>query len=100
MQSVNKTLKEINASNKPQITVFNKIDLFTYNKKEDDDLTDWEFENYDLKYWENTWMKKTNNNSVFISAINKKTITKFKEMLYKKVCEAQSIRYPYKTISY
>ncbi len=100
MQSVNKTLKEINASNKPQITVFNKIDLFTYNKKEDDDLSDWKFENYDLKYWENTWIKKTNNNSVFISAINKKTITKFKEMLYKKVCEAQSIRYPYKTISY
>ena len=100
MQSVNKTLKDIDASNKLQITVFNKIDLFTYIKKEDDDLTDWRFENYDLKYWENTWMKKTNNNSVFISAINKKTITKFKEMLYKKVCEAQLIRYPYKTISY
>ena len=100
MKSVNKTLKELNALEKPQITVFNKIDLFSYTKKEPDDLSDWEFKNYNLTYWEKTWMKKTNNNSVFISALNKKTLNKFKNLLYKKVCEAQSIRYPYKTITY
>ena len=45
-------------------------------------------------------MKKTNNNSVFISAIRKKTLEEFKDLLHKKVCEAQAIRYPYKTITY
>ena len=45
-------------------------------------------------------MKKTNNNSVFISALNKKTLNKFKNLLHEKVCEAQAIRYPYKTITY
>ena len=100
MRSVTKTLKELNVLEKPQITVFNKIDLFSYTKKETDDLSDWEFENFDLDYWEKTWMKKTNNNSVFISAVDKKTLDKFKDVLYKKVCEAQAIRYPYKTITY
>ena len=100
MRSVTKTLKELNVLEKPQITVFNKIDLFSYTKKETDDLSDWEFENFDLDYWEKTWMKKTNNNSVFISAVDKKTLDKFKDALYKKVCEAQAIRYPYKTITY
>ena len=100
MRSVNETLKDLKVLNKPQITVFNKIDLFSYTKKDDDDLSEWEFKNYDLNYWEKTWMKKTNNNSVFISAINKKSLKKFRELLFNKVCEAQSIRYPYKTIKY
>ena len=100
MRSVNATLKDLNVLEKPQITVFNKIDLFSFTKKESDDLSDWRFENFDLKYWEKTWMKKTNNNSVFISAVNKKTLVKFKSLLHKKVCEAQAIRYPYKTITY
>ena len=100
MRSVNETLKDLKVLNKPQITVFNKIDLFSYTKKDNDDLSEWEFKNYDLNYWEKTWMKKTNNNSVFVSAINKKSLKKFRELLINKVCEAQSIRYPYKTIKY
>ncbi|MDA9727050.1 GTPase HflX [Bacteroidota bacterium] len=100
MRSVNETLKDLKVLNKPQITVFNKIDLFSYTKKDNDDLSEWEFKNYDLNYWEKTWMKKTNNNSVFVSAINKKSLKKFRELLFNKVCEAQSIRYPYKTIKY
>ncbi len=100
MNSVNQTLKELKVLEKPQITVFNKIDLFSFIKKEPDDLSDWNFENFDLDYWEKTWMQKTNNNSVFISATSKKTLNKFKKLLYKKVCEAQAIRYPYKTITY
>ncbi len=100
MRAVNETLKDLKVLNKPQITVFNKIDLFSYTKKDNDDLSEWEFKNYDLNYWEKTWMKKTNNNSVFVSAINKKSLKKFRELLFNKVCEAQSIRYPYKTIKY
>ena len=100
MRSVTQTLKELNVLEKPQIIVFNKIDLFSFTKKEPDDLSEWKIENFDLKYWKKTWMKKTNNNSVFVSAINKKTLISFKKLLHKKVCEAQAIRYPYKTITY
>ena len=80
--------------------LFHKIDLFSFTKKDTDDLTEWGLENYNLEYWEKTWMKKSNNNSVFISAIDKKTLKNFKTLLYKKVCEVQAIRYPYKTIRY
>ena len=100
MRAVNQTLQELNVLETEQIIVFNKIDQFSFTQKEHDDLTDWEFKNFDLKYWKKTWMKKTKNNSVFISAINKKTLTAFKNLLYKKVCAAQAIRYPYKTITY
>ena len=39
VNSVNQTLMEINAHQKPMIMVFNKIDAFAYEKKEEDDLT-------------------------------------------------------------
>ena len=72
IQSVNKTLGEINCLDKEQIIVFNKIDLFQHIKKDEDDLTEWELENYDLNYWKKTWMSKTNKNAVFISAKEKR----------------------------
>ena len=85
IQSVNKTLEEINCLDKEQIIVFNKIDLFKHIKKDEDDLTEWELENYDLNYWEKTWMSKTNKNAVFISAKKKESLSEFKKLLSKKV---------------
>ena len=66
--SVQKTLEEINCVGKPQIIVFNKIDLFEYVHKDQDDLTPIKRENLSLSYWEKTWMSKKNLNSVFISS--------------------------------
>ena len=51
INAVNKTLDEINCLEKEQIIVFNKIDLFQYIKKDEDDLTEWKVENFDLNYW-------------------------------------------------
>ncbi len=100
IDSVNKTLDEINSLNKEQIIVFNKIDLFQHVKKDEDDLTEWELENFDLNYWKKTWMNKTNKNAVFISAKNKKSLTELKKMLAKKIKKIQLKKYPYKSPSY
>jgi len=36
---VNETLNELKSSDKPTVLVFNKIDTFSYIRKDDDDLT-------------------------------------------------------------
>ena len=100
IQSVNKTLEEINCLDKEQIIVFNKIDLFQHIKKDEDDLTEWELENYDLNYWKKTWMSKTNKNAVFISAKKKESLSEFKKLLSKKVKKIQLKKYPYISPAY
>ena len=52
---VNQTLKEIGASDKPTILIFNKIDAFTYTEKEEFDLTPETRHNLSLKDLKKTW---------------------------------------------
>ena len=52
VDSVNKILDEIQASDKPTLMVFNKIDLFTYIQKDADDLTPRTRANNSLEDWE------------------------------------------------
>ena len=53
---VHKTLDEINAADKPSVMVFNKVDAFTYEKKDEDDLTPATKANISLDDWKHTWM--------------------------------------------
>ena len=54
---VKQTLQDIGASDKPVILVFNKMDAFSYIKKDDDDLTPLVKENISLEEIKNTWLK-------------------------------------------
>lgn len=92
---VNRTLNEIDDTEKPMIMVFNKIDAFTFVPKEDDDLTPRSRENIDLEELKQTWMNKAPENTVFISAKQKTNIEALKELLYEKVKEIHVTRFPY-----
>jgi GTP-binding protein HflX len=98
--SVNKILDEIQASDKPTLMVFNKIDLFTYTQKDDDDLTPRTRANNSLEDWEKTWMSKMNNNCIFISAFEKQNWDEFKTTVYDLVKEIHARRYPYNKFLY
>ena len=98
--SVNKILDEIQASDKPTLMVFNKIDLFTYTKKDEDDLTPRTSSNNSLDDWKNTWMSKMNNNCIFISAHEKQNWEEFKTIVYDLVKEIHARRYPYNKFLY
>jgi len=100
VESVNKILDEIQASDKPTLMVFNKIDLFSYTKKDDDDLTPRTRANNSLADWEKTWMSKMNNNCIFISAHEKKNWNEFKTTVYDLVKEIHTRRYPYNKFLY
>jgi len=100
MKVVNETLAELIKEPKPTIVVFNKIDAFTYIKKEEDDLTPIERYNYSLEDLKQMWMSKQNTETVYISAAKKENIEELKEKLYHIVKEIHSARFPYNDFLY
>jgi GTP-binding protein HflX len=100
METVMKTLLEIDKTPKPVIHVFNKTDAFTFTLKAEDDLTPRTWENISLNELKQTWMNKLPGNCVFISAKEKTNISELKEMLYNKVREIHITRFPYNDFLY
>lgn len=98
---VNKTLQEVcDAGNKEMIMVFNKIDQFSYVKKDDDDLTPRQRENIPLEELRETWMARLGSNCVFISAKKKSNIEELKKLLYEKAKVIHMQRFPYNDFLY
>lgn len=100
MKVVNETLAELIQDPKPTIIVFNKIDAFTYVKKDEDDLTPVQRCNYSLDDLKQMWMSKQNTDTVYISAAQKENIEELKEKLYDMVKEIHSARFPYNDFLY
>ena len=97
---VEKTLTEIGASGKPSMIVFNKIDAYTYVRKDEDDLSPRTKENWTLEELMRTWMAKMNDNCIFISAKEKINIEELRDIVYKKVKELHVQKYPYNDFLY
>lgn len=100
IDTVNQTLSEIEAGNKPTIYVFNKIDAFDYVHKDDDDLSPKTKKNYSLEDWKNSWMGKKNTPSLFISAVKKQNVDDLKKQLYEEVHKIHITRFPYNDFLY
>ena len=97
---VRETLKEIGAGDKPTLLVFNKIDAFTYEKKDEDDLTPITKRNLSMDDLKRTWMGSLNSPCIFISAQNKTNIDELKKTVYDMVKEMHIKRYPYNNMLY
>lgn len=91
---VTKTLQELGAENKPTFMVFNKMDL--YREKTFDSKLKTEIKDELLGELKKTWMAKSNDNAIFISAINKENISSFRKTIYEQVKVLYLERYPYK----
>jgi GTP-binding protein HflX len=92
---VNKTLQEIQAFDKPTITVFNKMDSYEQNT-----FDPWLEESVRLEILEDLrerWERETHGNCVFIAAIEKRNIELLRQTVVNKVREMYRIRYPYKS---
>jgi len=96
---VNQTLSDIGAGDKKIITVFNKIDAYSFTPKDEDDLTPVKKENYSLEDLKKMWFAKEKE-SLFISAKKKINIDVLKSNLYKEVIKIHKIRYPYNDFLY
>ena len=100
IEIVNKTIIELGVTDKPILIVFNKIDAYTFIPKEEDDLTPILPENISLEELQKTWMAKLDEESIFISALNKTHFDELKDLLYVKIKQLHEVRYPYNNFLY
>ncbi len=100
--SVNQTLQDIKAHEKPVIMVFNKIDAYKHLTIDEDDLmTEKTPRHYTLQEWKTTWMHRLGeDNALFISAVNKENFEEFRERLYEAVRQIHITRFPYNKFLY
>ena len=97
---VKQTLQEIGAGDKPVYLVFNKVDAYTYIKKEADDLTPAARENLSLDDLKKSWIARANTPCIFLSAKERIQIDKFRSDLYGMVREIHAGRYPFNNFLY
>lgn len=100
--SVNQTLLDIKANDKPVIMVFNKIDAFKHLTIDEDDLmTEKTPRHFTLEEWKSTWMSRVGEeNALFISATNKENFEEFRERVYEAVRHIHITRFPYNKFLY
>ncbi len=100
--SVNQTLLDIKANNKPVIMVFNKIDAYHHLTIDDDDLiTQKTPRHFKLEEWKETWMSRVGEeNALFISATQKENFEEFRERVYEAVRQIHITRFPYNKFLY
>jgi GTP-binding protein HflX len=91
---VNKTLAELEANDKPTITIFNKMDK--YQEEVFDEWLEEDVKTDILEDLKQRWQNETNGNCVFVSAIQKTNVDTLKQTILNKVREIYRIRYPYK----
>ncbi len=92
---VNQTLMEIDPKEKPSIVIFNKLDAFSFQPKDEDDLTPVKRENLSLDELKASWISKLHDNCIFISARQKINVDNLKNLIYDKVKAIHVERYPY-----
>lgn len=97
---VKQTLQEIGAGDKPVYLVFNKVDAYTYVEKDADDLTPPTRENISLEELKRSWMAQGNSPCIFLSALARTNVEKFRSDLYGMVREIHAGRYPFNNFLY
>jgi GTP-binding protein HflX len=98
MATVNKTLQDLGAFEKPTIIVFNKMDL--YEEKTFDNWLEPSVKAQMIQDLQARWNRETNYNAIFVSATEKMNIDGLRQTILDKVKELYAIRYPYKTNFY
>lgn len=92
---VNKTLQELNAFEKPILTIFNKMDL--YEERTFDEWLEESTKKEILEDLYERWQGETGGNAVFVSAIERRNLDLLRQSILQKVREMYRVRYPYKT---
>ena len=95
MEVVEKTLRDIGASNKPVYVIFNKTDAYTYEEYDEFSLVPKGKENRTLEELKNSWIAQEKTPCIFISAKNRTNIEKLRSDIYKMVAEIHAGRYPF-----
>lgn len=102
IEAVNQVLKEIKSEGKPTLMIFNKIDAYTPETYDQEDLLqERTSKHYTIEEWKKTWMNRVGeDNAIFISATEKENMEEFREKVYEAVREIHITRFPYNHFLY
>lgn len=95
MEVVEKTLKDISASDKPIYVIFNKTDAYEHEEYDEFSLEPKTEKNLTLQEIKYKWINDRKIPCIFISAIKKEGIEKLRDDIYKMVAEIHAGRYPF-----
>ncbi len=99
--TVNDTLAELKANDKPCLIIFNKIDMYKPVERKEFDLSEVEMGEMSLEELERTWMAKIlPNKCLFISATQKTHLEELRSALYEAVKDIHQVRYPQNNFLY
>ncbi len=98
INTVNETLEELKALNKPTLLVFNKIDL--YRALYFDKLLDDETKQAIERELQSNLKNQFKHDNIFISAVERENIDLLREMIIKLVKREYQVRYPYEVRSW
>lgn len=93
VRTVNQTLKDLGAAEKPTLMVYNKIDA--YREKNWDDLLDDEAKDEIITGLRSRLNNEFGTNGIFISAIKKENLSTLRDLIKEMVAKEYEIRYPY-----
>jgi len=94
MESVAGILQELGCQDTPQIVVFNKIDAWTAPTDEEGRPAG------TLDELKSAWLRRTNGQCVFISALHKDQFDALREMIYRNAATIHAVRFPFDTFLY
>ena len=101
IEAVNQILDDLKSLNKPILMIFNKIDKYIPEPWDDSDLIlKKESKHQTLSELKKTWMNKSKNFSVFISALKKENLEFFRKKVYEEVRKIHVTRFPYNNFLY
>ncbi len=104
--SVQRTLEDIGANDKPTIMVFNKVDAYHSTESDTALLTPPDPDDEaqpplsPLEFLQQTWLSRQGRLTAFVSAATKENIDTLREMLYQEVKRIHAVRYPYNNFLY
>ena len=101
IETVNQILDDLKSLNKPILMIFNKIDKYIPEPWDESDLIlKKESKHQTLSELKKTWMNKSKNFSVFISALKKENLEFFRKKVYEEVRKIHVTRFPYNNFLY
>jgi len=95
IQVVEETLKDLGVQDTPRFTIFNKMDAYT--SEVIDPLLNDVHRAEIIEELKRSWLAKTHDRALFISAKEKWNFEHFKQCLIEEIHRLYTIRYPYKT---
>jgi GTP-binding protein HflX len=94
MESVAGILQELGCQDTPQIVVFNKIDAWTAPTDDEGRSVG------SLDELQSAWVRRTNGQCAFISALHKDQFDALREMIYRSAATIHAARFPFDTFLY